>query len=95
MKTEQTRPAWNKGKLVGQKPPLRPKAFVDENDHPSVALQDVAGDEAGKRNRQSRYIHVGHRPLVIVIRDCRPVRAVVGILADPARAKHLALADFQ
>jgi integrase len=25
MKTEQTREAWNKGKLVGQKPPLRPK----------------------------------------------------------------------
>ena len=25
MKTEQTREAWNKGKLIGQKPPLRPK----------------------------------------------------------------------
>jgi integrase len=25
MKTEQSREAWNKGKLVGQKPPLRPK----------------------------------------------------------------------
>jgi hypothetical protein len=25
MKTEQPREAWNKGKLVGQKPPLRPK----------------------------------------------------------------------
>jgi len=25
MKTEQTRAAWNKGKLVGQKPPLRPR----------------------------------------------------------------------
>ncbi|MBB5448072.1 MULTISPECIES: tyrosine-type recombinase/integrase [unclassified Paraburkholderia] len=25
MKTEQSRQAWNKGKLVGQKPPLRPK----------------------------------------------------------------------
>jgi integrase len=25
MKTEQTHEAWNKGKLVGQKPPLRPK----------------------------------------------------------------------
>jgi hypothetical protein len=25
MKTEQTREAWNKGKLIGQKPPLRAK----------------------------------------------------------------------
>jgi integrase len=25
MKTEQSREAWNKGKLVGQKPPLKPK----------------------------------------------------------------------
>ncbi len=25
MKTEQAREAWNKGKLIGQKPPLRPK----------------------------------------------------------------------
>lgn len=25
MKTEQTREAWNKGKLIGQKPPLKPK----------------------------------------------------------------------
>jgi hypothetical protein len=25
MKTQQTREAWNKGKLIGQKPPLRPK----------------------------------------------------------------------
>jgi hypothetical protein len=25
MKTEQSREAWNKGKLIGQKPPLRPK----------------------------------------------------------------------
>jgi integrase len=25
MKTEQTRETWNKGKLIGQKPPLKPK----------------------------------------------------------------------
>lgn len=25
MKTEQAREVWNKGKLIGQKPPLRPK----------------------------------------------------------------------
>jgi hypothetical protein len=44
MKTKQTREAWNKGKLVGQKPPLRPKdvwaiRIYPQNAH---ALRDLA-----------------------------------------------------
>jgi hypothetical protein len=52
MKTEQTRAAWNKGKLVGQKPPLRPKdvwairIYLQNahavRDHPCSTLQSTA-----------------------------------------------------
>jgi integrase len=43
-KTEQTREAWNKGKLVGQKPPLRPKDVWAIRIHLQIthAIRDLA-----------------------------------------------------
>ncbi|KOS98691.1 hypothetical protein DM47_2749 [Burkholderia mallei] len=71
------------------------RALVDEDDHPPVALQDVARHERGERDRQPRHVHVVDHALVVVIGDRRPARAVVGVLADPARTKHLAIAYLE
>ncbi|MGF6875802.1 hypothetical protein OKW35_005274 [Paraburkholderia sp. MM5477-R1] len=47
MRTEQSREAWNKGKLVGQKPPLRPKdVWAGQELHPIKPSSQNGGSMA-------------------------------------------------
>lgn len=56
MEANQRREAWNKGKLVGQKPPLKPKdiwaiRIYLQNTH---AVRDLAIDQLGHRQQVAR-----------------------------------------
>lgn len=50
MKSNQNRQTWNKGKLIGQKPPLKPKGHLG---YPNSASERAAGPKLG--NVQHHY----------------------------------------
>jgi len=59
--TARTRTPWNKGKLTGAKPPLRPKHVGDQN----------SADDPGVDPRSS-YVQRRHRQQVARLRCCGP-----------------------
>jgi hypothetical protein len=68
---------------------------VHEHSLAPVALEDVAGDVDDADERKSTHIHTADLPAREVVRDDRLAKAVVGIVADPAGAERLAVADLQ
>jgi hypothetical protein len=71
------------------------RAVVDEQQLPPVALQHVAGDEHGAHEREAAHVDAADPSLVEVVGDDRLADAAVGVLADPARAQHVAGADLE
>jgi hypothetical protein len=65
------------------------------DDSAPVALQYVSGDVYDESQREARYIYAVDFPLFEMMRHCGIASPPVRVHADPARAKHLAIADFE
>jgi hypothetical protein len=70
-------------------------ALVDIELSPPVALQRIAGDEYVDRKCQSGNVEPIDRAAVEMIGEGGLARSVVRLFADPARAKHIAVANLE
>src|SRR5215208_5576005 len=68
---------------------------VHKHSHLPVALKDVTGDVGQEGQAKPRDVHTVYRAIIHVPRQDRIAGAVVRVLADPAGAQHVAVADLQ
>ena len=76
--------------LLGRRSPV-----VDIADDAEIALQRIAGNEGGHAHDEARDVDALDLALDDAIGQRAPAGAVVGILADPAGAEDVAIADLQ
>src|SRR5262249_24411694 len=72
-----------------------PRPIVDIEMRPPIPLQRVPGNEYVDRKRQAGNVYPIDRATVEAVREARLTRPVIWFFAHQARAKNVAVADFE